>query len=101
MTRIAVALFVLLLQAAPQTPAVRPSQHGSVSQQIADVTIRIEYDRPVARGRDLFGVLVPYDRVWCPGANDCTTIAVSSPIRVNGHDLPAGTYTMWAKPGAQ
>src|SRR5215471_6859523 len=79
--------------------AVKPSQHASVMQQVADATITIEYDRPVARGRDLFGSLVPYDRVWCPGANECTTLKVSSDITVEGKKLPKGTYTVWAKPG--
>ena len=97
---IATAVLAFAIHASTQAPAIKPSQHGSVSQQIADATIRIEYDRPVARGRALFGSLVPYGRVWCPGANDCTTIAVSSAIKVNGQDLAAGTYTMWAKPGA-
>ena len=97
---LAIATTVLLgFQPQQQPPKIKPSQHGSVSQQIADTTIRIEYDRPVARGRELFGALVPYDKIWCPGANDCTTIEVSSNIKVNGKDLQAGTYTMWAKPG--
>ena len=102
MTAVIVAAAIALLQApAPeQPPKIKPSQHGSVSQQIANTTIRIEYDRPVARGRELFGELVPYDKVWCPGANDCTTIELSSNAKVNGQDLAAGTYTMWAKPGA-
>jgi len=60
----AVVAAALMLQS-----SVKASQHGSVTQQIADATITIEYDRPVARGRDLFGALVPYDRVWCPGAS--------------------------------
>jgi len=94
------AILLVQVQVPEQPHKVKPSQHGSVSQQIADTTIRIEYDRPVARGRDLFGALVPYDKVWCPGANDCTTIEVSSAVKVNGQDLSAGTYTMWAKPGA-
>ena len=42
--------------------APKASQHGSVSQQIANTTITIEYNRPVARGRTLFGSLVPYAR---------------------------------------
>ena len=79
--------------------AVKPSQHGSVMQQIADATITIEYDRPVTRGRELFGALVPYDRVWCPGANECTTIALSRDVKLNGQAVAAGTYTLWAKPG--
>ena len=79
-----------------QTP--RPSQHGSVSQQIAHTTITIEYNRPVARGRTLFGSLVPYGRVWCPGADTCTTIQLSSDVKVNGETLAHGTYSMWAEP---
>jgi hypothetical protein len=79
--------------------SVKPSQHGSVMQQIADLTVTIEYDRPVARGRDLFGSLVPYDRVWCPGANECTTITLSREAKLNGQFVAAGTYTLWAKPG--
>ena len=80
--------------------AIKASQHGTVTQQVAETTITIEYDRPVARGRDLFGALVPYDRVWCPGANDCTTLTVSTAVTIEGHALAAGTYTLWAKPGA-
>jgi len=90
-------LLALVLQSPPQ---IKPSQHGSVMQQVASTTITIEYDRPVARGRELFGALVPYDRVWCPGANECTTIAISSDVKINGQTVPAGTYTIWAKPGA-
>jgi hypothetical protein len=83
-----------------QTPAIRPSQHGSVTQQVAGTAITVDYNRPVARGRDLFGALVPYDRVWCPGADDCTTLTVSTDVKIDGHALPAGTYSLWARPGA-
>jgi hypothetical protein len=78
--------------------APRPSQHGSVSQQIANTTVTIEYNRPVARGRTLFGSLVPYGRVWCPGADNCTTIQLSTDVKVNGQALGRGTYSMWAEP---
>ena len=78
--------------------APRPSQHGSVSQQIAGTTITIEYNRPVARGRAIFGSLVPYGRVWCPGADNCTTIQVSTDVKINGQSLARGTYSVWAEP---
>jgi hypothetical protein len=84
-----------------QTPAVKPSQHGSVTQRVAATTITVDYNRPVARGRDLFGALVPYDKIWCPGADNCTTLAVSTDVKIDGQDLPAGTYTVWARPGAE
>jgi hypothetical protein len=94
--------FGLLAQApASPPPAIKASQHGSVTQQVAATTITVDYNRPVARGRDLFGALVPYDRIWCPGADDCTTLAVSTPVKIDGQDLPAGTYTIWARPGAE
>ena len=92
---------LLLAQAPEPAPAVRPSQHGSVTQQVAGTTITVDYNRPVARGRELFGALVPYDRVWCPGADDCTTLTVSTAVKVAGQDLTAGTYTVWARPGAE
>jgi hypothetical protein len=81
-----------------QQPRPRASQHGTVSQQIADTTVTIEYDRPVAHGRALFGSLVPWGRVWTPGANYATTIAVNTKVKVNGEELAAGTYSIWAEP---
>jgi hypothetical protein len=89
----------LASQQKPQGP--RPSQHGSVSQRIADTTITLEYNRPVARGRDLFGSLVPYGRIWCPGADDATTIEVTTALKINGQDLPAGKYSVWTEPNAE
>jgi hypothetical protein len=74
------------------------SQHGSVSQQIAGTKVTIEYNRPVARGRALFGALVPWEKIWNPGADDGTTIAVSTAVRVNNQPLAAGTYSLWAEP---
>ena len=79
-----------------QTP--RPSQHGSVSQQIAGTRVTIEYNRPVARGRELFGALVPWGRVWNPGADNATTITLSTSLQVNGQTLASGTYSLWAEP---
>jgi hypothetical protein len=92
---------VAIGQAQDSQPAVKPSQHGSVTQQVAATKISVEYSRPVARGRELFGALVPYDRIWCPGADDCTTLTVSTAVKIESQDLAAGTYTVWARPGAE
>lgn len=78
--------------------APRPSQHGTVSQQIGNATITIDYNRPVARGRNLFGALVPWNKVWCPGADYCTTIELSADVKINDQPLAAGKYTLWAEP---
>ncbi len=84
---------------AQQTP--RRSQRAAVMQMIGTTRVEITYSRPVARGRALFGELVPWGRVWNPGADTATAITVSAPILVNGSRLPAGSYSLWAIPGEQ
>lgn len=74
------------------------SQHGTVSQRVGETDIAISYNRPVARGRTLFGGLVRYGRVWHPGADSATTITFSRDVSIAGHDLAAGAYTLWAIP---
>jgi hypothetical protein len=95
-----VVISVRVLAAQEPAPArnPKPSQHGTVSQRIADTTITIEYNRPVARGRELFGKLVPWGRIWCPCADDATTVATTTDIQINGESLAAGTYSMWTEP---
>jgi hypothetical protein len=97
----AVALTVVGAYGRGLAQAPKPSQHGSVTQQIANTTITIDYNRPVARGRALFGSLVPFGRVWCPGADNCTTIELSTDVKINGQPLSAGTYSLWAEPKAE
>ena len=77
---------------------VQASQSGSVYQTIATTQITITYDRPVARGRELFGGIVAYGQIWNPGANDATKASFSQPVTVNGMSLPAGDYSLWAIP---
>ena len=77
---------------------VKASQSGSVSQTVANTEIVVTYDRPVARGRELFGGIVAYGEIWNPGANDATKISISRPITINGSSLEAGSYSIWAIP---
>ena len=77
---------------------VKASQSGFVAQTVATTRIEINYDRPVARGRELFGGIVAYGEIWNPGANDATKISLTHPITINGMDLPAGDYSIWAIP---
>jgi hypothetical protein len=98
---LAAAVPLTIERAQAQQGKVRPSQRGSVTQRIADTTVTLDYSRPVARGRELFGTLVPWGRVWCPGADDATTIEVSTAVKIDGKDLPAGKYSVWAEPQAE
>ena len=79
---------------------VLKSQSGSVFQRVANTDIEVVYDRPVARGRELFGGIVAYDAVWNPGANDATAVSFSRDVTVNGEALAAGKYSIWAIPRA-
>jgi len=74
------------------------SQHGSVSQRMGLTDIHIEYNRPVARGRQLFGHLVPWGEIWHPGADSATTITFSRDVLIEGKPLAAGSYTLWTIP---
>jgi hypothetical protein len=77
------------------------SQLASVSQSLAGTQIDIVYRRPSARGRELFGSLVKWDEVWTPSADSAVQFSTSAEIEVNGTKLAAGSYSLWAKPGAK
>lgn len=76
------------------------SQRGTVSQMVAFTRLEIEYGRPTARGRALFGALVPWDSVWHPGADSATTLRVSQAVMIEGRPLAAGAYSLWLIPRA-
>ncbi|HEX9563023.1 MAG TPA: DUF2911 domain-containing protein [Gemmatimonadaceae bacterium] len=74
------------------------SQHGTVSQRVSHTDISIEYNRPVARGRTLFGALVKWDTLWHPGADSATRISFSKDVTFQGSPLPRGEYSVWLIP---
>ena len=76
------------------------SQRGSVSQTVAFTTIRVEYGRPVARGRMLFGDsgVVKWNVIWHPGADSATRVSIDHDVLVEDHPLPAGEYSLWLLP---
>ncbi|MBK8499482.1 MAG: DUF2911 domain-containing protein [Flavobacteriales bacterium] len=61
--------------------------------------VEITYCRPSKRGREIFGGLVPYGKVWRTGANEATTFTVNEDITFGGTPVKAGTYTLWTLPG--
>ena len=78
----------------------RASPHESVSASIDGANISITYGRPYMRGRSIFGALVPYGRVWCPGADEATTLTSSKPLSIGNLVLDAPQYTLWILPTA-
>jgi len=76
----------------------RVSPRATVSQDVGITQITIDYHRPAANDREIWGRLVPYDGVWRAGANDNTTIHFSDDVRIEGKTLAAGTYGLHAIP---
>jgi len=77
----------------------RDSQHATVLQKIGITDIKVNYHRPLVKGRQIWGKIVPYDAVWRAGANENTTISFSDPVSIEGKPLDAGTYGLHMIPG--
>jgi len=78
----------------------RPSPNATVTQTVGITDISIHYSRPGVKGRTIWGGLVPYGEVWRTGANENTTIRFSTPVKIEGKDLPAGLYGLQTIPTA-
>lgn len=84
--------------ATPAASQPAASQHGGVFQLVNTTQITVEYDRPVLRGRSIFGQLLDYGAIWTPGANRATWIEFTKPVTFQGEELPAGRYGLWFIP---
>jgi hypothetical protein len=78
-------------------PAASPA--CTLKQHVGLTDIEVDYSRPSVKGRDIFGGLVPYGKVWRTGANQATKIIFSTPVKLNGTEIPAGTYALMTIPG--
>jgi hypothetical protein len=97
----AVAL-TLAVPALAQTPKVdfpAPSPACTIKQRVGLTDIEIAYSRPGIKGRQIFGSVVPYGKVWRTGANNATKITFSTPVKLNGQDIAAGSYALYTIPG--
>lgn len=98
MKKILLLAAVLMTSVAFAQDLPRKSSMGSVSQKVGLNTIEINYSRPSANNRVLFGDVVPYGEVWRLGANEPTTITLSEPIFIDGKKVEAGEYAVFAIP---
>jgi hypothetical protein len=77
----------------------RQSQHALLTQRIGITDITINYHRPLANSRQIWGKVVPYGEVWRAGANENTIITFSDPVTIEGQPLDKGTYGLHMIPG--
>lgn len=89
--------FTLLGNAQVKMPAPSPTQ--IIKQNFGIGTIELTYSRPAAKGRRIFGDLVPYNKLWRTGANEATKIFFSEPVEIGGKKIDSGTYVLYTIPG--
>lgn len=92
----ALTLFSVAATAQLRTPS--PSPSASLTQTVGTADITVKYSRPSAKGREIFGKLLPFDKLWRTGANGATQFTSSSDIMVEGKKLEAGTYSIFSIP---
>ena len=92
---------VPMAQAGPMfanRPLGQLSPRDTVRANVGGADIWIDYSRPMKRGREIFGNVVPWNTVWRTGANAATQLNTSADLVVGGATVPAGKYTLWTLP---
>ena len=88
-------LFVSVLAVAQDKKA---SPAATAKGNINGAEITINYNSPSVKGREIWGKLVPYGKVWRAGADEATTFETSKDITVGGQKLPSGKYSFFVIP---
>ena len=89
----------LAAQEAKKIEFPQPSPAASVKEKVGVTDVSVEYSRPSARERKIFGGLVPYGQVWRTGANAATKITFGGDVKLGGTAVPAGSYALFTIPG--
>ena len=79
-----------------KTPRVSPA--SAIEQMVGLTEIEVEYSRPSKRGRDIFGNVVPYGKIWRTGADNCTTISFSTDVVIDSQTIQSGKYSIFSIP---
>lgn len=80
--------------------ASRLSVRDTTRATIGNAALTVAYGRPLARGRQLLGEVIPHGYFWRTGANEATELVTSAPITLAGVSLASGKYTLWTVPYA-
>lgn len=77
----------------------KASPAATMKAEIDGTTITINYSQPAVKGREIYGDLVPFDKIWRTGANEATTISFSADTYFGGKKVKTGTYSLFTIPG--
>ena len=83
-----------------QVKTPQPSPHSTLTQVVGLTDVTVDYSRPSAKGRVIFGDLVPFGKLWRTGANANTTVSFSDDVVINGTTLKKGKYALYTTPKA-
>ena len=74
------------------------SARDTTRAQLGGDSLWVDYGRPMKRGREVFGNVVPWNAVWRTGANAATQFRTGTSLTIGGATVPAGLYTLWTLP---
>ena len=94
----ALTLTCMLGSAQIRTPQASPA--AKIEQTVGLTEVKVDYSRPSARGRSVYGELVPFGKLWRTGANANTIISFSEDVTIAGKKLPRGEYALYTLPKA-
>jgi len=97
---LALAIFAASFTVEAQVKTPQPSPKATVQQVVGLTDVALEYSRPGAKGRTIFGDLVPFGKLWRTGANFNTTISFSEDVVIDGKTLKKGKYALFTTPKA-
>jgi hypothetical protein len=84
--------------AASRADKERASPHAEVSATVGGKKITVSYGRPLKKGRDIWGGLVPWDEVWRTGADEATTLTTDGDITLGTLKVAKGSYALFTIP---
>ena len=95
---LSIAIVNFAIEAQVKTP--QPSPKATFEQVVGLTNVDVVYSRPSSKGRNVYGDLVPYGKLWRTGANANTTIAFSEDVTIGGQTLKKGKYALYTTPKA-
>ena len=89
---------IIVTSSFAQLKSPNASPRSNITQIIGLVSVNLDYSRPSKKSREIFGGLVPYNRIWRTGANNPTTISFSDYVKINDQLISAGEYHLYSVP---
>lgn len=94
-----IATSIYSLSGTSQVKMPQPSSTQTIKQDFGMGAIELTYSRPNAKGRKIFGDLVPFNKLWRTGANAATKIVFTDAVELGGKKVDTGTYVLYTIPG--